>query len=101
MSNPQQRAYTTSTAPSENEPRGVPSILRFCCACFLQEEPQSVVPPDTRVTLVCGLAAPDTSRPQARGPFTTTIPARACFSSPGGAPQEHDHWSENRPLPVT
>ena len=54
-----------------------------------------MVPPDTRVTLVCGLAAPDTSRPQARGPFATTIPARTCFSWRGGAPQGHDHWSEN------
>ena len=54
-----------------------------------------MVPPDTRVTLVCGLAAPDTSRPLARGPFAITIPACDRFSSPGGAPQGHDHWSEN------
>src|SRR5215210_2229320 len=86
MSNPQQRACTTSTAPSRNGPLGVSSVLRFCCACFLQEEPQSVVPPDTRVTLLCGLVAPDTSRPQARGPFAVTIPPCDRFSSPGGAP---------------
>src|SRR2546430_11646083 len=31
-----------------------------------------------------------------RVPFTTTIPAAACFSSPGGAPQGHDDWWKMR-----
>ena len=55
-----------------------------------------MVPPDTRVRLVCGLAAPETSRPRraVRSP-PRYRPRR--FSSRGGAPPGHGDWSENTP----
>ena len=65
--------------------------------CVLpRREPHSVVPPRTPGSdWSAGSQHQTRADLSMRVPFTTTIPAAACFSSPGGAPQGHDDWSEN------